>query len=70
MKIGDRVRVVANDKEICIGTFYNVGDVGIIVDAEEIEEDNYDVQFDEGSLRTDETWWITGKSLELIKEEK
>ena len=70
MKKGDRVRVIENIKEPSIGTFYNIGDTGTIIEIENGDVLNLGVQFDEGSLDTTGIWWIMGQSLELIKEEQ
>ena len=68
MEVGDRVRVIANEEEPSIGIYYNIGDKGTIIEIGDCNIMNCEVKFDEGSLRTDMTWWAMEKSLELIKE--
>jgi hypothetical protein len=58
-KKGDKVVVIPNKKEVSIGIFYNVGDVGIVIECS--QQESLDVEFGNGPLL------ISHKSLELFK---
>ena len=68
MKVGDRVRVIANKKDADIGVCYNIGDTGTIIN---IQKNGWiDVEFDDGSLNTVCNLLAYKESLELVNKEE